>query len=262
MTRACVASSLLCVGFLIVSPDWVGFWSKTLALHDVRYRVPTASIQDAHNSRCLIRALPMHAITLKIEGHENLHFNFSTEPMRAEAIRRINDVKGGRPEPVLVQSPLSTPPHSPASASSELVATDELGTTSHSHPGSSRSHSHTALFAPPTRRYTNLRKNLTIDATNILRFPKPVNPPPGVRLRALPRHFVCLTIGSRGDVQPYIALGLRLKREGHSVTIVTHAEYKDWIEGFDLQHREAGGDPGALMQLSVENKVSPFNVYS
>lgn len=70
-----------------------------------------------------------------------------------------------------------------------------------------------------------------------------------------PRHFVCLTIGSRGDVQPYIALGLGLKEEGHRVTIVTHAEYKPWIEGFGLQHRPAGGDPGELMKLSVENKV-------
>ena len=40
--------------------------------------------------------------------------------------------------------------------------------------------------------------------------------------RLTPRHFVCLTIGSRGDVQPYIALGLRLKQDGHRVTIVTH----------------------------------------
>jgi sterol 3beta-glucosyltransferase len=30
------------------------------------------------------------------------------------------------------------------------------------------------------------------------------------------------TIGSRGDIQPYIALGLELQRNGHSVTILTH----------------------------------------
>jgi sterol 3beta-glucosyltransferase len=42
--------------------------------------------------------------------------------------------------------------------------------------------------------------------------------------RLTPRHFVCLTIGSRGDVQPYIALGLRLMQDGHKVTIVTHGE--------------------------------------
>ena len=69
------------------------------------------------------------------------------------------------------------------------------------------------------------------------------------------RHVVCLTIGSRGDVQPYIALGLGLQKEGHKVTIVTHEEYRDWIEGWGISHRTAGGDPGALMKLSVEHKV-------
>jgi sterol 3beta-glucosyltransferase len=69
------------------------------------------------------------------------------------------------------------------------------------------------------------------------------------------KHFVCLTIGSRGDVQPYIALGKALQKEGHRVTIVTHEEYKKWVTGFGIDHRTAGGDPGALMKLSVENKV-------
>jgi sterol 3beta-glucosyltransferase len=70
-----------------------------------------------------------------------------------------------------------------------------------------------------------------------------------------PMHFVCLTIGSRGDVQPYIALGLGLKKEGHRVTIATHEEYKSWVEGFGIEHRTTGGDPGALMKLSVEHRV-------
>ena len=39
------------------------------------------------------------------------------------------------------------------------------------------------------------------------------------------------------------------------MTIVTHAEYKEWIEGWGIRHRTAGGDPGALMKLSVEHKV-------
>ena len=56
-------------------------------------------------------------------------------------------------------------------------------------------------------------------------------------------------------MQPYIALALGLKADGHTVTIVTHAEYKEWVEGWGIRHRTAGGDPGALMKLSVENKV-------
>ena len=86
-------------------------------------------------------------------------------------------------------------------------------------------------------------------------LPKAINVPRDTLYTKRAMHFVCLTIGSRGDVQPYIALGLRLKKEGHRVTIVTHEEYKEWIVGFGIEHRIAGGDPGALMKLSVENKV-------
>ena len=43
--------------------------------------------------------------------------------------------------------------------------------------------------------------------------------------RLSPRNFTCLTIGSRGDVQPYIALGVRLMQDDHKVTIVTHRAY-------------------------------------
>jgi hypothetical protein len=71
-----------------------------------------------------------------------------------------------------------------------------------------------------------------------------------------PRRFAMLTIGSRGDVQPYIALALRLKKDGHTIVIITHNEFKGWIEGYGLIHRQAGGDPTALMKLSQEHAVS------
>jgi UDP:flavonoid glycosyltransferase YjiC (YdhE family) len=56
--------------------------------------------------------------------------------------------------------------------------------------------------------------------------------------------------------RPYIALCLGLMAEGHTATIVTHEEYKGWVEGFGVGHRTAGGDPTALMRLSVEHSVS------
>lgn len=45
-----------------------------------------------------------------------------------------------------------------------------------------------------------------------------------------PLRFTCLTIGSRGDVQPYIALAKGLMADGHHVRIATHGEFKEWIE--------------------------------
>jgi len=62
-----------------------------------------------------------------------------------------------------------------------------------------------------------------------------------------------LTIGSRGDVQPYIALGLGLKKEGHFVRIVTHKEFQDWILGHGLDFKEIAGNPTELMSLMVSH---------
>lgn len=68
-----------------------------------------------------------------------------------------------------------------------------------------------------------------------------------------PLHFTCLTIGSRGDVQPYIALAKGLRAEGHRVRIATHGEFRAWVEGHGIEFAEVGGDPAELMQICVEN---------
>lgn len=44
-----------------------------------------------------------------------------------------------------------------------------------------------------------------------------------------PMKVTCLSIGSRGDVQPYIALCKALQAEGHSVKIASHEEYREWV---------------------------------
>lgn len=62
-----------------------------------------------------------------------------------------------------------------------------------------------------------------------------------------PMHFTCLTIGSRGDVQPYVALCKELQKDGHQCRIATHPEYEDWIKHHDIEFRSIGGDPGELM---------------
>jgi hypothetical protein len=62
-----------------------------------------------------------------------------------------------------------------------------------------------------------------------------------------PLHFTCITIGTRGDVQPYIALCKALMKDGHTCRIATHEEFKDWIEEHGIEFRCIGGDPGELM---------------
>ncbi|KAH3674740.1 hypothetical protein WICPIJ_009472 [Wickerhamomyces pijperi] len=66
-----------------------------------------------------------------------------------------------------------------------------------------------------------------------------------------PYKFTCLTIGSRGDVQPYIALAKGLMAEGHSVRIATHSEFKDWVEEHGIEFKEIAGSPTELMSLMV-----------
>ncbi|KAG0197545.1 Sterol 3-beta-glucosyltransferase [Mortierella sp. GBA30] len=55
-----------------------------------------------------------------------------------------------------------------------------------------------------------------------------------------PLHVTCLTIGSRGDVQPYIAFCKRLMEDGRSCRIATRGEYKDWIKSHSIKFGYAG----------------------
>lgn len=66
-------------------------------------------------------------------------------------------------------------------------------------------------------------------------------------------NFTLLTIGSRGDVQPYIALAKGLMAEGHNVTIATHSEFKEWVQKHNIGFREIAGNPTELMSLMVEH---------
>jgi sterol 3beta-glucosyltransferase len=44
--------------------------------------------------------------------------------------------------------------------------------------------------------------------------------------------IVIVTSGSRGDVQPYCALGLELASRGHSVTLCTERRMESFVKTF------------------------------
>jgi sterol 3beta-glucosyltransferase len=71
--------------------------------------------------------------------------------------------------------------------------------------------------------------------------------------------ITCLTIGSRGDVQPYIALCKGLLAEGHKPRIATHVEFKDWITGYGIDFAPVDGDPAELMRICVENGMFTYS---
>lgn len=68
-----------------------------------------------------------------------------------------------------------------------------------------------------------------------------------------------LTIGTRGDVQPYIALGAGLKDSGHEVTIATLDEFKSSILEWGLQHDTLRGDFLKAAQ-SPEGRGNPLKL--
>jgi sterol 3beta-glucosyltransferase len=72
--------------------------------------------------------------------------------------------------------------------------------------------------------------------------------------------ITCLTIGTRGDVQPYIALCQRLNELGHICTIATHKNFQDWIESSGILFAEIEGDPEELIEHCVEFGNLHFSV--
>jgi sterol 3beta-glucosyltransferase len=51
-----------------------------------------------------------------------------------------------------------------------------------------------------------------------------------------------LTSGSRGDTQPYIALGLALKQAGHSVRLAAFENYESFVRSYGLDYFKVRGD--------------------
>ncbi|KAA8893309.1 hypothetical protein FN846DRAFT_546447 [Sphaerosporella brunnea] len=69
-----------------------------------------------------------------------------------------------------------------------------------------------------------------------------------------PLNILIQIIGSRGDVQPFIALGKVLKEQyGHRVRVATHATFKGFVEEHGLEFFCLGGDPSELMAFMVKN---------
>lgn len=56
-----------------------------------------------------------------------------------------------------------------------------------------------------------------------------------------------LTLGSRGDVQPYVALGQGLIKKGHEVTICTGESFRDFVESCGIRFFKASADFMAIL---------------
>ncbi|XP_077252588.1 UDP-Glycosyltransferase superfamily protein isoform X2 [Tasmannia lanceolata] len=80
----------------------------------------------------------------------------------------------------------------------------------------------------------------TIDVTDIQYIP--------------PLQIVMLIVGTRGDVQPFVAIGKKLQDYGHRVRLATHSNFKEFVLTAGLEFFPLGGDPKILAEYMVKNK--------
>lgn len=65
-----------------------------------------------------------------------------------------------------------------------------------------------------------------------------------------------MSVGSRGDVQPYVALGLALQARGHAVTIATETRLEPLVREFGLAFAPLVGDSaGVLFEPSAQKAL-------
>lgn len=241
-------------GHIILSDKYLCFWRKQAGMvKDIKYRFPVHDIKGARALESF--RFKFRGLAIEIAGRHDLHFDFFSPKARSHTIDRINQLVKDH------------------AASHKEAA--EFDPTNHSHDDKAREAAvSTTLDLDEINEEEDFQQqisvrlktmailginpeqsmNISVPDEALAYLPAVVNDFGG-RRHAKPRRFALLTIGSRGDVQPYIALALGLMEDGHQVMIVTHDEFKEWVEGYGIEHRQAGGDPAALMKLSVEHAM-------
>lgn len=63
-----------------------------------------------------------------------------------------------------------------------------------------------------------------------------------------------LVVGTRGDVQPFVAVAKKLQEFGHHVRLATHTNFQAFVKSAGIEFYPLGGDPRALAGYMVRNK--------
>ncbi|KAF5784700.1 putative sterol 3-beta-glucosyltransferase [Helianthus annuus] len=67
-------------------------------------------------------------------------------------------------------------------------------------------------------------------------------------------NIAVLVVGTRGDVQPFLAMSKRLQEFGHQVRLATHANFRSFVESAGVDFYPLGGDPRILAGYMARNK--------
>lgn len=60
-----------------------------------------------------------------------------------------------------------------------------------------------------------------------------------------------VAVGTRGDVNPLVELGMEMKKRGHEFRILTHEKFRPLIEGKGVTYLHLDGDADHVMQYMV-----------
>ncbi|QSX23200.1 glycosyltransferase family 1 protein [Priestia megaterium] len=75
-----------------------------------------------------------------------------------------------------------------------------------------------------------------------------------------------LTTGTRGDTQPFMALGLELKKKGYRVRIAASEAYQDFIESYGFEYAMLRGDVSKIIESGAAddaiNADNPLKFFS
>lgn len=72
-----------------------------------------------------------------------------------------------------------------------------------------------------------------------------------------------ITLGSRGDIQPYVPLGMGLQAAGYQVRVATHSEFESFVRAHGLDFAPLSGNPREMVQSEagqqwLESRTNPI----
>uniref|UniRef100_V5GF98 Sterol 3-beta-glucosyltransferase n=1 Tax=Kalmanozyma brasiliensis (strain GHG001) TaxID=1365824 RepID=V5GF98_KALBG len=242
-THAYLYRVLPVAGRFFVAEHHLAFRFSGIAAKTVGRTLMLVPLQDVISAAKHVAFRPgHHGMVINISGHEELFIEISSAHRRDELLSLIEYQlelgKGGRGSRASREA--ATRERSNALVLRDLSERINDGLATDSMTSSADSSSLSQTGSKMGSKSGNLSQ--IGEGSSILSFAP-----------TTPLTFTMLTIGSRGDVQPYIALAKGLQADGHRVRIATHAEFGDWILGHGIEFSEIGGDPAELMRICVEN---------
>jgi len=70
-----------------------------------------------------------------------------------------------------------------------------------------------------------------------------------------------LTYGSRGDVQPFLALAVGLQRQGHAVQLAAPYRFEGFVNSFGVQFVPLAGDPEVISARLNDAGSNPYGMF-